>query len=430
MLVPKITSRASNAFTKAFPMKNWLRTAVTLVFLAVLSVCLGGDTVAATRPIAYVPTGTGFFRTVAGVETTTGQKVPLGDTTYVSGTLAVGNGGTGAASLASGEILLGNGSGAITSTATLGVSKGGTGAATFSTNNVLLGNGASSFQTVAPGTSGNVLTSNGTTWSSSASASGNLYGTYASRPAAGVAGRVYYASDCPNPFVDNGAAWQPVVNGKLGTAAPLVSTFTQVTGGSVTGTVFADVCDGISITWTNLSAGGEFVRMLYKAKPASGASGYRITTHVRFFLPSDTSGSLLAGLGWRLASNGSIALVDMTNSLSSVTGNFHEIRYTANNTGSTPTYTFSNQTSSANTAIAFNAGQWFRSEHNTVNGNRTAYWSSDGVTWSENIAQRLAANTFITPDQVVVHCWQSNTNTGTTPINRGCLFDSYEISTF
>lgn len=51
---------------------------------------------------------------------------------------------------------------------TLPVTRGGTGAATFSANNVLLGNGTSAFQTVAPGASGNVLTSDGTTWQSTA----------------------------------------------------------------------------------------------------------------------------------------------------------------------------------------------------------------------------------------------------------------------
>jgi hypothetical protein len=51
-------------------------------------------------------------------------------------------------------------------TGTLPVGNGGTGAATFTANNVLLGNGTSAFQVVAPGTSGNVLTSNGTTWTS------------------------------------------------------------------------------------------------------------------------------------------------------------------------------------------------------------------------------------------------------------------------
>ena len=51
-------------------------------------------------------------------------------------------------------------------TGTLPVGNGGTGAATLTLNNVILGNGTSAVQAVAPGTSGNVLTSNGTTWSS------------------------------------------------------------------------------------------------------------------------------------------------------------------------------------------------------------------------------------------------------------------------
>jgi hypothetical protein len=48
------------------------------------------------------------------------------------------------------------------------VAQGGTGAATLAANNVLLGNGTSAVQVVAPGTNGNVLTSNGTTWASTA----------------------------------------------------------------------------------------------------------------------------------------------------------------------------------------------------------------------------------------------------------------------
>ena len=51
---------------------------------------------------------------------------------------------------------------------TLQVENGGTGAATLTANNVLLGNGTSALQAVAPGTTGNILTSNGTTWTSSA----------------------------------------------------------------------------------------------------------------------------------------------------------------------------------------------------------------------------------------------------------------------
>lgn len=57
------------------------------------------------------------------------------------------------------------------------VANGGTGAATLAANNVLLGNGTSTLQTVAPGTAGNVLTSNGTTWSSSAVPGVNSFNT-------------------------------------------------------------------------------------------------------------------------------------------------------------------------------------------------------------------------------------------------------------
>ena len=55
-------------------------------------------------------------------------------------------------------------------TGTLGVANGGTGATSLTANNVILGNGTSAVQTVAPGTSGNVLVSNGTTWVSQAPA--------------------------------------------------------------------------------------------------------------------------------------------------------------------------------------------------------------------------------------------------------------------
>jgi len=56
----------------------------------------------------------------------------------------------------------------------LSVSNGGTGAASLTANYVLLGNGTSALQAVAPGSSGNVLTSNGTTWTSAAAAAGGF----------------------------------------------------------------------------------------------------------------------------------------------------------------------------------------------------------------------------------------------------------------
>lgn len=50
----------------------------------------------------------------------------------------------------------------------VGVAYGGTGQTSLTANNVILGNGTSAVQFVAPGASGNVLTSNGTTWTSAA----------------------------------------------------------------------------------------------------------------------------------------------------------------------------------------------------------------------------------------------------------------------
>jgi len=54
---------------------------------------------------------------------------------------------------------------------TLPVANGGTGASTLSANAVIIGNGTSPVQFITAGTSGNVLTSNGTNWTSAAPAS-------------------------------------------------------------------------------------------------------------------------------------------------------------------------------------------------------------------------------------------------------------------
>ena len=86
----------------------------------------------------------------------------------LAGTLATTNGGTGLTTFTAANNALYSTSSSALTAGTLPVAAGGTGAATFTANNVLLGNGASAFQVVAPGTNGNVLTSNGTTWTSAA----------------------------------------------------------------------------------------------------------------------------------------------------------------------------------------------------------------------------------------------------------------------
>jgi len=95
-------------------------------------------------------------------------------TTGVTGTLPTANGGTNLTTFTAANYALYSTSSSVLTAGTLPVAAGGTGAATFTANNVLLGNGTSALQVVAPGTTGNVLTSNGTTWASTAPPAGAL----------------------------------------------------------------------------------------------------------------------------------------------------------------------------------------------------------------------------------------------------------------
>jgi hypothetical protein len=93
----------------------------------------------------------------------------LANTAYVKQEItALGTIGTMAAQAASAVAITG---GTITGITDITVADGGTGRSTLAANEVLLGNGTSGINSVAPSTSGNVLTSNGTTWTSSAPAS-------------------------------------------------------------------------------------------------------------------------------------------------------------------------------------------------------------------------------------------------------------------
>lgn len=110
--------------------------------------------------------------TLINADTVTGGAVITGD---ASGQLALQAAGVTQLTVSSSGVTIPTLIGAnvnLTSnvTGTLPVLSGGTGATTLATNSVLLGNNGSPVQTVAPGASGNLLTSNGTTWASTAPA--------------------------------------------------------------------------------------------------------------------------------------------------------------------------------------------------------------------------------------------------------------------
>jgi hypothetical protein len=137
-----------------------------------------------TLPVANGGTGATTLTGVLkgnGTGAVTASNVNLAS--EVTGTLPVANGGTGATTDSGARTNLGLGSmatqnstfvsisgGVITGITDLAVADGGTGASSITSNQVILGNGSSALNgnLVAPGTSGNVLTSNGTTWFSNA----------------------------------------------------------------------------------------------------------------------------------------------------------------------------------------------------------------------------------------------------------------------
>jgi hypothetical protein len=103
-------------------------------------------------PIGVTTANTGKFTTLEATGATTFSGATVANTFSSSGAIITG--------------------GSISGITDLAVADGGTGASSITANSVILGNGSSALSgnLVAPGTSGNVLISNGTTWTSAAGA--------------------------------------------------------------------------------------------------------------------------------------------------------------------------------------------------------------------------------------------------------------------
>ena len=115
--------------------------------------------------------------------------------------------------------ILGTITSGVWSATTISVIKGGTGLTSLVSNSVLLGNGTNAVQVVSPGTSGNVLTSNGTTWTSAPLTevtAGNLIGTT-------------LASSVVNTSITSvGLLTNTTVNGKLIVGTPSAATSSAI----------------------------------------------------------------------------------------------------------------------------------------------------------------------------------------------------------
>jgi hypothetical protein len=158
----------------------WLTSTLTYKFVLKDS---GGVTIATYDDIPGIGSVSGL---TSGTSILSGNgsggfsNVTIGSNlSFVGGTLSATTGGSGAGTVTSvaltaptaftvtGSPVTTTGTLALTYSGTpVPVSSGGTGTSTLTANSVVLGNGTSAVQLVAPGTAGNVLVSDGATWTS------------------------------------------------------------------------------------------------------------------------------------------------------------------------------------------------------------------------------------------------------------------------
>lgn len=105
--------------------------------------------------------------------------------------------------------------------------QGGTGLTSITANSVMIGNATGSVLLVSPGTAGNVLVSNGTTWTSNAASSGQVY------PGAGIANST--GSAWGTSYTTNGSGTVVALTTSPTLVTPNLGTPTSLTLTSATG---------------------------------------------------------------------------------------------------------------------------------------------------------------------------------------------------
>jgi hypothetical protein len=126
-----------------------------------------GANVVAANTFSGDLNGTINTLTTAVTQTAGNNSTKVATTAYVNSAVTTATAALGTMSTQNANAVAITG-GTISGITDLTVADGGTGVSTIAANAVVLGNGTSAIQTVAPSTNGNVLTSNGTTWQSTA----------------------------------------------------------------------------------------------------------------------------------------------------------------------------------------------------------------------------------------------------------------------
>ena len=219
---------------------------------------ISNGTVAGTwARYAFLPSSYDFNATSANFGAAT-----ITNAVWNGTTIASGYGGTGLTTFTAANNALYSTSAGALAAGTLPIAAGGTASTTLAANNVLLGNGTSALQVVAPSTSGNVLTSNGTTWASTALPAGSvtvtddtttataLYPTFTSATSGSITG-VKVTSTKYTFVPTTGALTAPEIvasNGLVVNSATVSTSFTIPTGYNATATGPMTIAGGAVVT--------------------------------------------------------------------------------------------------------------------------------------------------------------------------------------
>jgi len=209
-------------------------------------------------------------------------------------------------------------------------------------------------------------------------------------PAAGVAGRLYFLTDGILQWFDDGSAWHSYYGSIPCVQPPDISTFTQILAGGRTLAQAADQKGGLVIQMTNGTTADDY-RLLVQSTPATP---YTITA---FILPTlQANNYSCMGLCWRQSSTGNMQVFGIVDDNGPT---FYWRNESANNSGSSPTYTTGTDiiTVTSQSAYFTQAGNgiWLRISDDGTN--RSVSYSVDGLNFIQLGSQ--ARTTTITPDQ-------------------------------
>jgi len=240
--------------------------------------------------------------------------------------------------------------------------QGGTGLITIPANNVILGNGTSNVAVVAPGTSGNVLTSNGTTWSSATISA-------ASVSAAGSTTQVQYnnagafagsANLTFNGTTLTAAGLSGPHNGTVGATTPSTGSFTTLAASStVSGTGFSTYLASPPAIGGTAPAAGAFTTLTATTAIGTSSGGTGLSSFTANAVVYASSSSVLA-TGSGLVFDGTNLGVGTASPASKLTVyTSSDTPILAESAGGTAYIVIKNSSSSAGAGVASNGNSLF-----------------------------------------------------------------------